>query len=304
MSAQLLAIPQFFQRNFKNIWDHTVQQEVSKVANRVTVDTFEGKEQIYQNIDQLSFVPRQGRLGKTNPQQTTGGFRKMIKAQFKCAIIFDKWDQKFLDKLGRPDSEAVTEMRFAWQRAMDDGVIAAAPAAALGGVDPYITPIPFPSSQQIAVDFVKVGSQVNTGMTPDKLMRLVSVYETNNIDIGMEEAWLFMGPTQKEDLIQVVKTAPNAPYANMIGDWYNDTENKKLFGFRTSISTRLPVVSGVTNCLSWIKRGIFAAPDMMEIKMDVLPEREHALQIVAYADYGFMRRYEERVAGIYCDQTL
>lgn len=298
-----LAIPEHYIRTFSANWDHTVQQEIKKLAGKVTIDNYEGKEKIYTDIDPVEFDEKTGRLGKTNLKEVTGGKRKATRRFFTCHHIFDKDDDQLLGMLGRPDSELMTELRIAFQKKLDDGIIAAASATVYGGADPYVTPITLPSTQKIAFDFVYSGAAAQSGMNTNKLQQAVKIIESNNLDPYTEPFFLAMGPRQRLDLYQEVKAAPSSAYANMIGDWLNDP-SKKLFGMNVIISTRLALSGEVRTCLVWSQRGIYAAPDKMEIKVDPRPDLEHATQISAYGQFGFMRRREERVIEIACDEVL
>lgn len=298
-----LTIPEHYMRVFAANWEHTVQQEMKKLAGKVTIDNYDGKEKIYTDINQVDFDEKVGRLGKTNLKEVTGAKRKSTRKFFTCHHIFDKDDDQLLGMLGRPDSELLSELRYAFQRKLDDGIIAAASGTVYGGEDPYVTPIVLPSSQKVAVDFVYSGAAANSGLTVEKLQRVTKIIEDNNMDPYQEPFCLAIGPRQKEDLFQQVKTAPSSAYANMVGDWLNDP-SKKLFGLNVIISTRLALSGEVRTCLAWSQRGIYAAPDKMEIKIDARPDLEHATQISAYGQFGFMRRREERVIEIACDEVL
>jgi hypothetical protein len=299
-----LTIPENYMRAFSAIWGHTVQQETAKLANIVTIDEFEGKEKIYTDLNKVEFVKKRGRLQKTISQEASSEKRKMTRQDFSCHIIFDRGDNQLLGMLGEPTSEIQVEMRYAFQRSMDDGLIEAASGTVYGGADPYVTPITLPNAQKVAVNYVASGSPANSGLTPDKLQAAIKRFEDQDLDVNGEDFVLAIGPKQKEDLFQYVKTAPSSAYAMMIGKWLNNP-NEKLFGFTVIVSTRLALNSGtdVRTCLAWSRRGIYAAPSEMEVMIDVLPEQEHARLISSYGQWGFMRRYEERVLEIYCDES-
>lgn len=299
-----LAIPEHYMRAFSSIWGHTVQQETALLADRVTVEDFEGKENIYTDLSQVSFVRKRGRLQKTISQEATANKRKMTRQDFSCHIIFDRGDNQLLGMLGEPTSEIQVEMRMAFQRSMDDGIIEAASGTVYGGVDPYVTPITLPSAQKVAVDYVPSGTPANSGLTPDKLQASIKRFEDNTLNMEREEFVLAIGPKQKEDLFQYVKTAPSSAYAMMIGKWLNNP-SEKLFGYTVIVTTRLAknASTDVRTCLAWSRRGIYAAPSKMEVMIDVLPDQEHARLISSYGQWGFMRRYEERVVEIYCDES-
>ncbi len=300
----LLAIPEHYVRTFSSIWDHAVQQEVMLLGDRVTIDNFEGKEKVYTDIDPVEFREKRGRLQKTVAKEITGAKRKMTRQNFTCHYIFDRDDAALLAMLGEPQSELIVEMKMAFNRSVDDGIVDAASGTVYGGVDPYVTPITLPNTQKVAVNFVYSGAAANSGMTVDKLQRAIKLIEDNTLSITTEEFYLAMGPKQKEDLFQFVKSAPNDGYAQMIGEWFKDP-SKKLFGFNVIITTRLTLNAStdVRTCLIWSKRGIYAAPSKMETKIDPRPDMEHATQISSYGAFGFMRRREERVIEIFCDES-
>lgn len=296
-----LTIPEHYMRVFRENWDHTVQQEVAKLADIVTIDDYEGKEKIYTDINQVEFEEKMARLQKSNLKQITGAKRKSTRRFFSCHHVFDMDDNQLLGLLGAPQSELITELRFAFARRLDDGIISAASGTVYGGADPYVTPITLPNSQKVAVDFVYSGVPANSGLTVDKLQRIIKIIEDNNLDPYKEDFVLAIGPRQKEDLFQFVKSAPNAPFANMIADWLKNP-SERLFGFRVIVSTRLAKSGQVRTCLVWAKRGIYAAPSKMEVKIDPRPDMEHATQISSYGQFGFMRRREERVIEVFCDE--
>lgn len=304
MATPYQGIPEHFVRTFETNWNHAVQQMEAKLKESVTMVNFEGKEYVMTDLKGVSFTERTVRLGNTDPDEVEAGKRKLSKRDFKCPIIFDRKDKDFLGQLMLPQSEIMDEMRFAWNRQMDELIIAAASATAYGGPDPYVTPITLPSGQKVAVDYVHTGSTANSGMTPWKINEATRIFETNEIYANEEEIFLALSPNEKQDLIVYVQNSPNDVYAKMIAGWLNgDTD--KLMGFRVKETNRLTknTSTDIRTCIAWSKRGIHVAPSKFEIRIDELPERDHALQLVAYAEYGAVRRYEERVVEIYSDDS-
>lgn len=294
-----LAIPEHYRRQFENNWNHVVQQQISRLRGKVTVCNFSGKEKIMTDLDEVEFEKRQGRLTKSNPKEITANKRKITKEEFKCQIILDRKDGDYLEQLGSPDSEIMESMRMAWNRAVDSGIVLAADATVYGGAEPYVTPITLPAGQTVAVD---LGGS-NEGLTPDKINQMVKILEDQEIYPDEEECYIAIGPQQKLDLIAYVAASPNDVWAQMIAPFIKG-ESNKLFGLNVVQSNRLSVDgSDIRTVPVWSKRGIYAAPDTMTIKIDELPQQDHAIQIAAYSEYGFARRYEERVGLILCDES-
>lgn len=298
-----LTIPDYYIQNFSKNWDIVVQQMMSKLGNRVTVDSFGGKEKVYNDLDSVAFVERTGRLTQSNPLEVTGDKRKMTKRDFKCQYEFDRKDKEYLEMLNTPQSELMDSMKAAWNRKIDDLIIEAASGTVYGGAAPYVTPSTFDTANRVAVDFVVSGSTANSGLTPQKIQQTAKLIGANDLDMGAEQFFLFIGPRQILDLWQYVQSAPNAPFASHIADAL--TNGKKLFGFNVVESNRLTrnVSTDVRTCLAFSQKGIYVAPDAFTVRVDEMPQRDHALQVAAYADYGCMRRYDKRVYEIYCDES-
>ena len=307
--ANELPIPEFAVRAFDSRWGHIVQQMVAKLRDKVTVDTFEGKEKVYKDLSTLVWTERLTRLSDSTPQEIEGYKRKLSKRDFKCQVIFDRKDKDYIQsELSKPGSDTETAMRASWNRKVDEMIVAAVIATVYGGPDPYVTAITVPNSRTVAVDYVPSGVAANSGMTPWKIINLKKKFELAEVFIdgeGAEEAFLALSPKQIEDLWTFVgadhKTeAWTAPLTRFLAG-----ETDKLFGFTVKKSNRLTLdpVTDIRTCVAWTKAAIMVAPENTIIRVDELPEKDHAIQLAGYADYGAMRRYEEKVGVIYCDES-
>jgi len=299
------AIPEHYRRAFENNVNHSVQQEKQKIGSKITVKSFDGKEKLYTDMDEFSFVQR-GRLQSSTPDEVLLHKRKMTKTEFKCQKIFDKADKDFLAELGRPDSEVKEAMVFAWNRQVDTDAAIAANATVYGGVEPYTTAIDLPSTQTVAVNHVKSGgTPANSGLTPQKLIEAASIFEENEIDPLEREICVAINPQAKKDLIAYIETATNDIWAGSIKAWLEGKE-AKLFGMTPVMTNRLvtDTATDIDTVFCYEKaRGIWMAQDKLEIKMDIRADLDHAVQISAYAQSAFMRRYEKTVVTIACDRT-
>lgn len=295
-------IPEEFRREFTNNLEHEVQQLLSKFSSRIKVEGFEGKENIYNSLEPRSFKTRTGRLQQSAPTEAELHARKLVKVPFYDQAIFDKWDAEFLGKLALPDSETIQAMKAAYARLIDTEVCKAADATVYGGEEPYVTAIDLPADQKVNV---QLGSSpaANVGLTPDKLVKAMQIFKENDIYPEEEELILAINPKAEQDLINYVKAAGNDVWANMIARWLEGRDGK-LFGFTPIVTNRIVNTTGnIDQCFAYsAKRGIYMAPEKLEIHMDVLPTQQHALQISAYATLGFMRRFEKGVVMIPCDR--
>lgn len=294
-------IPEEFRREFTNNLEHEIQQVHSKFASRIKIEGFDGKENVYNSLEAREFKARAGRLQQSAPTEAELHARKLTKVPFYDQYIEDRWDKQFLGKLSSPDSEVIQAMKAAYSRLIDTQVCIAADATVYGGEEPYVTAIDLPTEQKVAVNY----GGTNVGMTPDKLVKAMNIFEENDIDPLEEELILVMNPKAKLDLIAYVKSATTETWANMISRWL-EGKDPKLFGFTTIMSNRVvnTVATDIDTCFAYsAKRGIYMAPESLTVEMDVLPTQQHALQISAYATLGFMRRFEKGVVTIACDRT-
>jgi hypothetical protein len=82
-------IPAHYKRMFEDTFEHVIQQDKKRLADKVTVKNFKGKEKVYTDLEELSFVSR-GRLQNSNPVEVSAHKRKLTKKNFKCQVIFDR----------------------------------------------------------------------------------------------------------------------------------------------------------------------------------------------------------------------
>lgn len=301
-----LDIPEHYRRTFSDIWDQSVEQEIQRLGNRVRVDQWDGKEKVYTTLGDVEWSERAGRLTGSTPQEMTGSDRKVIKRDFKCQVIFDRVDDDFLGMLGRPDSELQEKMRRKWNQLVDTKIGLTVDQTERGGEEPYTTAIDLPDSSKVAVDWQGPGvTAANVGMTPEKLEEGIRLLEVNDVFADEEDLVLVLGPAEKRDLLQYVKTAPNSVWANMIGAWQEGKESK-LYGMEVIVSNRIQYDSDsdISTCFIYSKeRGPIVCPDTMSVKFDERADLDHAVQISAYAQYAFLRRYEETMISIKCDRS-
>jgi hypothetical protein len=293
------SIPEEFRREFTNNLEHEIQQVHSKFSSRIKVEGFDGKECVYNSMEPREFKTRSGRLQQSAPTEAELHARKLTKVPFYDQAIFDHWDKEFLGKLALPDSETIQAMKAAYARLIDSQVCIAADATVYGGEEPYVTAIDLPASQKVGVSVGAADSHLNTA----KLRAAMQIFEENDIYPEEEEIILAMNPKAKDALIAELEGGTNDVWSNMIGRWL-EGKDSKLFGFTTIMTNRIQNLAGNIDTLFAYsaKRGIYMAPEKLEVHMDVLPTQQHALQISSYATLGFMRRFEKGVVAIACER--
>lgn len=292
-------IPEHYIRTFEKNWNHVVQQQVSKLRDKVSVRPFEGKELLLTDLETVSFSERTGRLTQSTPEEVQAHKRKLVKRDFKCQIIFDRSDGELLGELSLPESETMEAMRMAWNRLVDQKIIAAASDTVYGGTEPYTTAIDLPSTQQVVVNL----SGSNEGLTPEKIISARKIFRENEIHDQEEELFIAISPEDEEYLETKIKASGNDVWANRLLEY---EKGGKLFGFNVVCTNNLTLNTStdIETAIAWSKmKGIIVAPEKMTIEVDRRPDLDHAIQISAYAEYGFARRYEKGVVEIAVDHS-
>ena len=304
MSNPRQTIPEEYRRAFQDNVEQAIQQDTAKLASQTRVMPFSGKEKVYHNLEETS-VEVKGRLQKSTPVEAGFYNRKATKTEYKKQFIFDQNDDEFLAELGTPTGEVITSILSARARLIDTLTVQAVTATVYGGPEPYTTALTLPSAQQVAVDYVASGSAANSGLTPQKIIKAVSILEEGEVDPLQEEVCITINPKMKLDLMTYVETSPNDVWANMVSAWL-EGKDKKLFGLTPVMTNRVENDSAtdIDTCCLWSKsRGIYSAPGGVKTHIDIRADLDHATQVSVYFMESFLRRYDEAVATIACDRT-
>jgi hypothetical protein len=306
----------FALQNFKDRWELTTRQMHSALRDKVTIEDFKGKSNVYTDIGEVTWNEQTGRLEDSNPQEITAFRRKLMKRNFDCQVIFDRTDEEYVvQQLTTPGSVVEQAMKAAWAEKFDNMLATSVTATVYGGAAPnYSTAIDIDSTAEVASTYVHTGSPAASGLTPWKLIELVRKFNVRKVNVGgdgqtitglnSKPVWLAIGSKQKSELWTYVSGAGNEVWANAFMAFLNGQTNK-LFGFNVVMTEELPLNSStdVRSCVAWTPTGMIIVPDKYEFKVDVLPTKKHAIQLTAYAQYGAMRRREEEVGVIYADES-
>lgn len=305
-SSQGLTIPDNYRRTFSNNWEQVAVQTQKRFGQTADVVTFDGKEKVFQDIDETTFKQRTERLAKTVLNELTFSRRKMTKKSYSDHYVFDKDDKEYLDMLADPSGELMNKFRTSWNRMWDEKFIEALDATVYGGSgEELVTAITFDSTNnEVAVDYVASGAAANSGLTMEKVQKAQKIFQEQEYDSNGVPRFMALSPKQVDDLFQQAKSLGTSAMANVILEWYNDQENKKLFGFKTLVNNRLPIASGdIQSIFCWAKTAVKISSDTVTNKMDFRPDLEHALQVSAYGKLAVMRRWENGVVRVKCDRS-
>lgn len=280
-----------------NVWA-LAQQKGSRLRQYVSVVDMKGEKMFFERVKPTSAVREDSKYADTTLIHTEFDRRALHKQEYVCADMIDWKDDLnlFID----PTSPIVTQIGFALGRVIDDMIIDNALAGyAFEGKD-GLTPVAFPSTQQIAVTVGSSGGATNVGLNLEKLRQARSLFGKADIDLDNPENTLYMAVTQAQldDLLRT--TEVNSADYNIVRPLVEGNVNK-FMGFTFIRTQRLRAASSIRTCAAWCKSGIkLALP--LDITMDVGTRRDknNNWQALGKVAGGATRIEDNHVVQIFC----
>jgi len=161
--------------------------------------------------------------------------------------------------------------------------------------------VTFPSTQQIAVDYVESGSAASSGLTIGKLRKAKQILDRNEVD-PTERRYIACTAKQITDLLQTTQVTSsdfNTVKALVAG------EINTFMGFEF-VRTELVRTNASSNrrVACWAQSGLLLAVGS-DITVDIGPRRDkrNATQVYVSATFGATRMEEEKVVEIICAEV-
>jgi len=244
--------------------------------------------------------------GDTEYVNTPHDRRRLQLRHFDVADLIDRKDK--VQMLADPTNSYAKSQAMALGRRMDDSIIEAYFGNANSGKT-GATLIPFPAAQEVSVEFVESGADVDSGLTIAKLRRALNILESGEVDPEMEEIFIVVSPQQKQDLLattevtshdfNTVRALVNGQIDTFMGFKFitsNRLQTKTTTGAGGSITARrIPV---------YTKTGMLMTTAMdITVEIDRLPTKRFSVQVYAASSFGASRMEEARVVEIECLET-
>lgn len=300
MSA-MTQIPEHFVTEFDQNWSHLVQQRMSKLRERVTIDKVQGKEKSYNQLGAADFQPVTVRAGETRITDTPSAKRWLRPYPFDKADLLDEQDAEYLGDIIVPTSPLMQNHEMAFGRLLDSTIISAALGDAFTG-ETGVTPVALPGAREVAVNYVASGATANSGLTVEKLIQ--AKYLFDGADVPEEDPkFVAVSAKQLQDLLNQTKVT-SADY-NTIRALVSGEVNTFLgFTFVRVSKSFFPYDAGtkIRTIAAWSKSGITLSDAGKKGHIDVRPDKSHAIQIRSVASVGATRNEEEKVVAIHCDE--
>ena len=299
LNGVLTNIPNHFTTQFDSNWKHLVQQKNSKLKEYVTLDSIEGKEKSYNQLDATSMTQITDRSRDTRITDQAMAKRWIRPLNYDCAKLVDEFDEQFLGEVVLPTSPIIQSHAAAYARTCDRIIIDALGGTAFTGTTGTTATV-LPAGQKIAANYVESGAVANSGLTIAKLRAAKFLFDSNEVD-EEEERIMVVSAKQLQDLLRTVE-ATSADY-NTVRALVDGTLNT-FMGFKFRRSQQLPLAVDIRSCFAYVKSGVILAERGLKTMMDVRPDLSHSLQIRSVASLAAVRMEEKKVVEIACDEQI
>lgn len=301
MSA-LTQVPEHYVTEFDKNWSHLVQQRMSRLRERVTIDKVHGREKSYNQLGVADFQPVTVRAGETRITDTPTARRWLRPYPHDKADLLDEQDAEYLGDIIVPTSPLMMNHDMAYGRLLDATIISAALGTAYTG-ETGTTGVPLPNTQEIAVNYVASGSNANSGLTVEKLIQAKYLFDV--ADVPEEDPkFVAVSAKQLQDLLNQTKVT-SADY-NTVRALVSGEVNSFLgFTFVRVSKDFFPYNAGtdVRTIAAWSKSGLTLSDGGKKGHIDVRADKSHAIQIRSVASVGATRNEEQKVVAILCDES-
>lgn len=292
------SIPDFYPDQFSTNWQDRLQQDGSILESFVDRSDFTGERKKFNLVTAFEAQEISSRLEETPVVEFAGSEYWLYQAPCHVPTWFDKYDQHFLGQVVLPTSDTVRGHAKELGRKIDDAIISAFFATRYIGAAGTTTD-PFPSSQEVAVDYVETGTAANSGLTIAKLRRAAK--KLNEAQVPMTDRHISVTAQELEDLLRTTEIT-NADF-NTVRALVNGNIDT-FMGFKFHHCERLPMTAsnGITSVPVWHKTGIKLAIGERGTSMNTIPQRNDALLIRSHLMRGAVRTENEKVVRILCDR--
>lgn len=297
----LTQLPEHFQTDFADNWEHLVQQKESRLENKVRRVTVNGKERTFSQLGKSKMRLITTRSGKTIASDTPMAKRWLRPKGFDEVTFIDQFDSIALGELPAPESEHVVSHAFAAKRTMDEVIIAGLEGTAYIGED-GTTAVDLGNSQKVAVNYVASGAAANSGLTLAKLTRAKYILDKNEVET--EGRYFVHSAQQLSDLLVNVVEVKSSDFSNVKA--LVDGVVNRFLGFEFVMTELLTLDTGtdVRTCIAYQKDGIaLGIGQDKNVKIDIRADLNHTVQIRTVLMIGAARLTEERVVLVYTDES-
>ena len=306
-------ITEAFVSQFNSNVMHLSQQQGSRLESTVRKETIKGKIAYFDRVGQVAAIKKTGRHSSTPQMDTPHGRRSVTTEDYHWADMVD--DEDKLRMLIDPTSAYALEAAWAFGRAKDDVIIAAALGNAYSGtMGENSSTVALPNEQRIAA----TDGTAFTNLNVLTLRKVKMKMDSKEVPPG--KRYFAVTTSQIDSLLgqtQVTSQDYNSVKALVQG------EVNAFMGFEFVRTERLPIAAagtlaepttgavgtgssaaGFRRCFAYTENAIVlaVAQDFMT-RIDPRPDKSYATQVYARMSIGATRMEEEQVVEVLCKET-
>lgn len=292
-----------FVEQYSSNVEFLAQQMNSRFANKVRMESQNGKSRFYEQVGATSAVKITARHEDTPRIDTNHQRRATYLNQYVWSDLVDQLDQ--VEMLIDPTSAYAQNAAMAFNRAKDDEVIAAATGVAYadtGSGNGTVSSVSFLAANQIAANYISGGSGSSSGLTLDKLIQAKSLLSAAEYPEGSKLYWAYR-QRQLDNLLRNV-TATNDIHTNSVKALVAGEVNEFL-GFEFVRSQRLAFAANIATNFAWVESGLLLAVGRdARGRISERADKNYTTQVFMDMSIGATRMQEAYVAQILCDESV
>ncbi len=284
---------QHYTTQFDTNWNHRLGQFKPRLDSWINFDDFTGERKRYSRIGTVSGQVITDRKGATRVSDVDMDLRWAVRQAVDVTQTFAEDDQLNLGSIVLPESPVLKEHTSAYNKDMDATAINAAYSTVLTGQQ-GTTATALPGTQTIV--------HGGTGLTISKLIAARQILDEADIDDDVDARVLTVTPKQITDLLNTteVRSADFNTVKALAAGQVDSFMGFKFVTFGSGAGSPVPKVSTTRSCVGWIKGSVTIMRGAKKTHMDLLPSKQHTLQLRSVWHRGGVRLHDEGIVVIEC----
>lgn len=309
MSA-ITSIPDSYTIEFGNSFDIAYQQMATTLRGTVDEKPGSGERVRDQILDTTEMQDYSSRGGETVYTDITSDLWNVFPQAFDKANLIDEWDEAYLGEVVLPTSPIVQTHAAAYARKFDNVIVRAFTANAMRGKNGTTSSSFDTTNNRVAVDYKGPdASAANDGLNFYKIVQAGQILDENEVPDDGNRYFGLRGQQMAELAYDIITNhADNLSSLKMMPGTKTISE---FYGFKFVSNQRWLVADSVTSagtdvasCIAWHKSALqLCVWGDRNTRMDVLPQRRHALQIRTVGNLGATRKRDGGIVEVLADQS-
>ena len=307
------SVTEAFVKQYNSNIMHLSQQMGSRLQDKVRRENQKGKEQYFDRLGEVVAQKKVSRHSDTPLIDTPHSRRRVSLVDYEHADLVDNADK--IRMLIDPASDYAKSFAWAFGRAKDDEIIAAADGSAFGGEEGSTT-VAHPNSQKLA----SVSGGAGSGLNVQVLRRAKKLFDEADVDESIPRNFAHTAEGL-EDLLAETEVSSadfNTVRALVKGDLetfmgFNFVRTQRLLAQSGALSfdnasgavgSGAGDADGYIRNIAWAEDGLLLSTGMeMMTRIDERADKSYSQQVFAAMGIGSTRMEEEKVVIVFSDES-